>query len=109
MRGFDSLSVSHLPCTLCFANKVIAASDDYAIREADTFSKYSGYIADAATTEAEQLIEYDAKQIAAIFTRRPLLFGRRILQITSTLGRWAFLRYLDSLLGRSEFMFKVLS
>lgn len=92
--------------TVCFAAKGVAASDDYAIKEADTFSKFSGYIAAAATTEAEQLIEYDAKQVSAIFNRRPFLFGRRILQISSTLGRWAFLRYLDSLLGRSEFLFQ---
>ncbi|KAI5084943.1 hypothetical protein GOP47_0001112 [Adiantum capillus-veneris] len=100
------LSVSRFPRTLCFVNKVTATSNDNAITEPDTFSKYSGYIAAAATTEAEQLVEYDAKQIATIFTRRPFLFGRRILQISTTIGRWAFLRYIDSLLGRSEFMFK---
>lgn len=88
----------------CFAVRDVA--DNYSIQELDTFSRFSGYIAEAATSEAEQLNAYDASRIAAIYRRRPFLLGRRILQITVTLGRWASLRYLDSLLGRSASMFK---
>eukprot|EP00249_Psilotum_nudum_P018016 c26599_g1_i1 orf=673-2898(-) len=74
--------------------------------EVDTFSKYSGYIAAAATSEAELIDEYDAQRIAAIYKRRPFLLLRRIIQIIFTLGRWLAFRYLDSLSGRSDAMFK---
>ncbi|KAL2634519.1 hypothetical protein R1flu_005998 [Riccia fluitans] len=72
----------------------------------DTFSKYSGYIAAAATSEAEQFDEYDVVKISQVFKKRPLLTIRRLVQVATTLGRWAALRYVDSQVGRSEFMFK---
>ncbi|KAG6549001.1 hypothetical protein Mapa_009443 [Marchantia paleacea] len=74
--------------------------------EKDTFSKYSGYIAAAATSEAEQFDEYDVVKISQVFEKRPFLSLRRMVQVASTLGRWAALRYLDAQIGRSEFMFK---
>ncbi|KAH7296380.1 hypothetical protein KP509_26G021700 [Ceratopteris richardii] len=104
--NLHAILVSSSPRILCFANDIIVSPNDYAIQEADAFTKFSGYIAAASTTEAEQLVEYDPKQIGIIFTRRPFLFGRRIFQIGTTFGQWAVSRYLDSLLGRSESMFK---
>ncbi|CAM6103304.1 unnamed protein product [Calypogeia fissa] len=74
--------------------------------ENDTFSKYSGYITDAVTGEAEQLDEYDVEKMAKVFQKHPFLLLHRVVQVGSTLGRWAALRYLDAKLGRSQYMFK---
>lgn len=73
----------------------------------DTFTQYSGYIAEAAIEEADQLDEYNAKKIAALFTRRPFLLARRLLQIAGTLGWWAAVRYGDTLFGKKDTNFKV--
>lgn len=74
--------------------------------ETDTFSKYSGYVFEVGTSEAELLDNYDPNNVALIYRNRPLLLLRRLLQIGSTFGRWFVLRYIDGLLGRSDSMFK---
>ena len=77
------------------------------VTQPDTFSQYSGYIAEASLEEADQLDEYNAEKIAAVFKRRPFLLARRLTQIAGTLGWWAAVRYIDVLLGRSDTNFKV--
>lgn len=77
------------------------------LTQPDTFSQYSGYIAEASLEEADQLDEYNAEKIAAVFKRRPFLLARRLIQIAGTLGWWAAVRYIDVLLGRSDTNFKV--
>lgn len=86
-----------------------AAGDAWkkAVSQPDEFTQKSGYIAEAAIEEADQLDEYNAKKIAAVFTRRPFLLARRLLQIAGTLGSWAAVRYSDTLFGRGEANFKV--
>eukprot|EP01018_Ginkgo_biloba_P037831 Gb_11247 [translate_table: standard] len=76
------------------------------LEEGDTFSKYSGYLFEAGTSEAEFLDKYDPEAMASIYRRRPFLLLRRLLQIASTFGRWFGGRYLDNALGRSDSMFK---
>lgn len=73
----------------------------------DTFTQYSGYIAEAAIEEADQFNEYNADKIAAVFKRRPFLLARRLLQIAGTLGWWAAVRYGDTLFGKKDQNFKV--
>ena len=108
-RGKRNLKLpisTSFPRTVCFA--ALPQQREAKFNEnIDTFSKYSGYIADASATEAEFLTEYNASRIASIFSKRPFLLGRRLLHIASTLGVWALFRYLDTLSGRSESMFKV--
>ncbi|XP_024396488.1 uncharacterized aarF domain-containing protein kinase At1g71810, chloroplastic isoform X3 [Physcomitrium patens] len=72
----------------------------------DTFTQYSGYIAEAAIEEADQFNEYNADKIAAVFKRRPFLLARRLLQIAGTLGWWAAVRYGDTLFGKKDQNFK---
>lgn len=76
--------------------------------DVDAFTKYSGYIFEGgASSEAELSDEYDIRKIAAIYRRRPVLVARRFAQIGTVFGRWFALRYLDSVLERSDDMFKV--
>lgn len=77
------------------------------VSQPDTFTRYSGYIAEAAIEEADQLDEYNADKIAAVFRRRPLLLVRRLAQIGRTLGWWAAVRYGDTLFGKKDTNFKV--
>jgi hypothetical protein len=77
------------------------------VSQPDTFSQYSGYIADAAVEEADALNAYNADKFATIFRKRPFLLARRLAQIAGTLGGWAALRSFDSLMGRSDTNFKV--
>ncbi|CAK9233114.1 unnamed protein product [Sphagnum troendelagicum] len=76
------------------------------VSQPDTFSQYSGYIADAAVEEADALNAYNADKFATIFKKRPFLLARRLVQIAGTLGGWAALRSFDSLMGRSDTNFK---
>ncbi|EFJ17140.1 hypothetical protein SELMODRAFT_115212, partial [Selaginella moellendorffii] len=71
----------------------------------DKFSKYSGYISDVSNDETE-FKEYDPDQISRAFKNRPLLLMRRLLQISFKVGGWLGIRYFDSLLGRSDALFK---
>lgn len=79
------------------------------VSQPDTFTKYSGYIAEAAIEEADQLDEYNADKIAAVFNRRPFLLARRLIQIAGTLGWWVAVRYGDTFFGKKDQNFKVCS
>jgi aarF domain-containing kinase len=79
---------------------------EQAVTQPDTFTRYSGYIAEAALEEADQLDEYNADKIAAVFRRRPFLLARRLTEIARTLGWWAAVRYFDTLFGKKDSNFK---
>ncbi|XP_043809296.1 uncharacterized aarF domain-containing protein kinase At1g71810, chloroplastic isoform X2 [Manihot esculenta] len=75
--------------------------------DVDSFTKKSGYIFELASSEADSLIEYDIKRIAAICRRKPLILLRRLFQIGTTFGRWFGARYIDSLAEKSDQMFEI--
>ncbi|XP_043719964.1 uncharacterized aarF domain-containing protein kinase At1g71810, chloroplastic isoform X2 [Telopea speciosissima] len=77
------------------------------VRDEDTFTKYSGYIFELGASEADSLTEYNLSKIASIYRKKPFIVLRRLTQIGYTLGRWFGLRYLDSLMERSDQMFEV--
>ncbi|KAG0602572.1 hypothetical protein M758_10G024300 [Ceratodon purpureus] len=79
---------------------------EQAVSQPDTFTRYSGYIAKAVIEEADQLDEYNADKISAVFRRRPFLLLRRLTQIAGTLGWWAALRYGDTRFGKKDTNFK---
>ena len=89
----------------CQASKSSGKVDPW--EQPDTFTQYSGYIAEAALEEADQLNEYNADKFAAIFKRRPFLLARRLVQIAGTLGWWAAVRYGDTVFGKKDQNFKV--
>lgn len=72
----------------------------------DTFTKYSGYLFQLSSSEADSIAEYDVSKIASIYQRKPLIVLRRLFQISTTLGKWFGMRYLDSVFERSDQMFK---
>ncbi|KAI3978451.1 hypothetical protein MKX01_015626 [Papaver californicum] len=78
-------------------------------QDVDTFTKYSGYIFDENNdnSEAEIILEYNPSKISSIYRKKPFLLLRRLLQVSSTLGRWFLLRYVDEVTQRSDSMFKV--
>ncbi|KAL5560070.1 hypothetical protein UlMin_036281 [Ulmus minor] len=76
-------------------------------QDVDSFTAKSGYLFELSVTEADSLADYDVAKIAAIFRRKPFLLARRLLQIGSTFGKWFALRYIDSLMERSDQMFEV--
>lgn len=73
----------------------------------DTFTKYSGYLFQLSSSEADSIAEYDVSKIASIYQRKPLIVLRRLFQISTTLGKWFGMRYLDSVFERSDQMFKI--
>lgn len=73
----------------------------------DTFTEKSGYLFQLSESEAESLSEYDVARIGSIYRRKPLILGRRLFQISTTLGKWFALRYIDGLMDRADVMFKV--
>ncbi|KAL5714750.1 hypothetical protein ACHQM5_016666 [Ranunculus cassubicifolius] len=74
----------------------------------DTFTKYSGYVFESeSNSEANSLIEYNVENIASIYRKKPVLLFRRLFQISSSLGQWFVLRYIDGLTLRSDKMFKI--
>ncbi|WVZ13436.1 hypothetical protein V8G54_011002 [Vigna mungo] len=73
----------------------------------DEFTAKSGYLFELSATEADSLAEYRIPKIAAIYGRKPLLVARRLVQTGLAFGKWFGLRYIDSLLDRSETMFQV--
>lgn len=73
----------------------------------DDFTAKSGYLFELSATEADSLAEYRIPKIAAIYWRKPLLVARRLVQTGFAFGKWFGLRYLDTLLDRSESMFQV--
>ncbi|KAF9603979.1 hypothetical protein IFM89_039333 [Coptis chinensis] len=95
-------SIYHFKCTRNLTISAIKA------REIDTFTKYSGYVFEnQSNSEADALLEYNVSKISAIYRKRPVLLVRRLLQISTSLGRWFFLRYIDSLMQKSDQLFKV--
>ncbi|XP_021647566.2 uncharacterized aarF domain-containing protein kinase At1g71810, chloroplastic isoform X2 [Hevea brasiliensis] len=75
--------------------------------DVDAFTKKSGYIFELGTSEADSLIDYDIKRIAAICRRKPLILFRRLFQIGTTFGGWFGARYIDGLAEKSDQMFKI--
>lgn len=75
--------------------------------DVDSFTKNSGYLFQLSDSEADSMTEYNIKKINAFYRDKPLVVLRRLFQIGTTLGKWAGLRYLDSISDRSEEMFKV--
>lgn len=75
--------------------------------DVDTFTKYSGYLFDVGSSEADSPTEYDVSSIWAFYRKRPLILIRRLFQIATTLGKWLGLRYIDVLTERSDEMFEV--
>ncbi|KAL2335002.1 hypothetical protein Fmac_016215 [Flemingia macrophylla] len=73
----------------------------------DEFTAKSGYLFELSATEADSLAEYRISKIAAIYSRKPLLVARRLVQTGIAFGKWFGLRYIDTLLDRSESMFQV--
>ncbi|CAH9078461.1 unnamed protein product [Cuscuta europaea] len=78
-----------------------------AVREEDGFSKYSSYLFELSPDEEEALTEYSISKIYEVYQNKPFVVLRRLLHIVSTFGKWFALRYIDSLSGRVEEMFKV--
>ncbi|KAL2497045.1 putative aarF domain-containing protein kinase [Abeliophyllum distichum] len=75
--------------------------------DVDAFTKYSGYLFELSTSEAESLTEYNISRISAIYQNKPFVILRRLFQIGTTFGKWFALRYYDSLTERAELMFEV--
>lgn len=73
----------------------------------DAFTKNSGYLFELSNSEADSLTEYNISKIGSIYRNKPLVVLRRLFQIGTSLGKWVLLRYLDSIIERSEEMFKV--
>jgi len=73
----------------------------------DDFTAKSGYLFELSATEADSLAEYRIPTIAAIYWRKPLLVARRLVQTGLAFGKWFGLRYIDTLMDRSESMFQV--
>ncbi|KAJ8769401.1 hypothetical protein K2173_002721 [Erythroxylum novogranatense] len=75
--------------------------------EVDSFTEKSGYLFDLTAREADSLIDYDVKKIAAIYRRKPLILLRRLFQIGTTFGMWFGARYLDSYTEKADQMFQI--
>lgn len=75
--------------------------------DVDDFTQKSGYLFELSSSDADSLADYDVSKIAAIYRRKPLLVVRRLFQIGTTFGKWFALRYVDSLMERSDQMFEV--
>ncbi|KAG4941529.1 hypothetical protein JHK87_045400 [Glycine soja] len=73
----------------------------------DEFTAKSGYLFELSATEADSLGEYRIPKIAAVYSRKPMLVARRLVQTGVAFGKWFGLRYIDTLLDRSESMFQV--
>uniref|UniRef100_A0A803NCW3 ABC1 atypical kinase-like domain-containing protein n=1 Tax=Chenopodium quinoa TaxID=63459 RepID=A0A803NCW3_CHEQI len=78
-----------------------------ASRNVDLFTQNSGYLFKLSDSEAESLSEYDIASIGSIYRRKPLILGRRLFQIGTTLGKWFGIRYIDGVMERADTMFKV--
>ncbi|XP_021737679.1 uncharacterized aarF domain-containing protein kinase At1g71810, chloroplastic-like [Chenopodium quinoa] len=78
-----------------------------ASRNVDSFTQNSGYLFKLSDSEAESLSEYDIASIGSIYRRKPLILGRRLFQIGTTLGKWFGIRYIDGVMERADTMFKV--
>ncbi|XXG61329.1 hypothetical protein AAC387_Pa04g3018 [Persea americana] len=100
-RGFPARWKSHRPHRLrCSKSPPESAA-------VDAFTTYSGYLFEGGMSEAEYLEQYNLSKIASIYLRKPFLVLRRLFQIGTSFGRWFGLRYLDSVLERSDQMFEI--
>lgn len=75
--------------------------------DVDTFTKYSGYLFQLSSSEADMLSDYNVSKIAAIYKKKPFVLLRRLFQTATTLGKWFALRFVDNLTDRAEEMFEV--
>ncbi|KAL8131592.1 hypothetical protein AgCh_007505 [Apium graveolens] len=75
--------------------------------DVDSFTNNSGYLFQLSDSEADSMTEYNIKKIKTFYKDKPLVVLRRLFQISTTLGKWVGLRYLDSISDRSEEMFKI--
>ncbi|XP_062019968.1 uncharacterized aarF domain-containing protein kinase At1g71810, chloroplastic [Rosa rugosa] len=73
----------------------------------DAFTAKSGYLFELSASEANSLADYDISKIGAIYSRKPLVVFRRLLQIAFTFGYWFALRFIDAQMERSDQMFEV--
>ena len=73
----------------------------------DEFTAKSGYLFELSVTKADSLGEYQIPKITVVCSRKPLLVARRLVQTSIAFGKWFSLRYIDTLLDRSESMFQV--
>ncbi|XP_027336231.1 uncharacterized aarF domain-containing protein kinase At1g71810, chloroplastic isoform X3 [Abrus precatorius] len=91
----------------CASRRAIRCAAASSGGDGDAFTAKSGYLFELSVTEADSLAEYRISKIAAIYSRKPLLVARRLVQTGIAFGKWFGLRYFDSLLDRSESMFQV--
>ncbi|CAA2960282.1 uncharacterized aarF domain-containing kinase At1g71810, chloroplastic isoform X1 [Olea europaea subsp. europaea] len=96
-----------IPAILNSSRSVLAAFSASTSDDVDAFTKYSGYLFELSTSEAESLTEYKISRISAIYKKKPFVLLRRLFQIGTTFGKWFALRYYDSLTERSDLMFEV--
>ncbi|XP_057762948.1 uncharacterized aarF domain-containing protein kinase At1g71810, chloroplastic isoform X2 [Arachis stenosperma] len=78
-----------------------------AAADGDSFTAKSGYLFELSATEADSLADYSISKIAAIYYRKPLVVARRLVQTGISFGKWFALRYVDTLMDRSDDMFQV--
>lgn len=77
------------------------------LRDADTFTEYSGYLFGLSASELDSLTDYDISRIYALYRKKPVVVLRRVVQVGATLGKWFAQRYLDAVADQSERMFEV--
>ncbi|CAN1128777.1 Uncharacterized aarF domain-containing protein kinase At1g71810, chloroplastic [Linum perenne] len=76
--------------------------------DSDGFTKKSGYLFELSTSEANALVDYNVKRIAAIYSKKPLIVARRLFQIGLTFGKWFGARFIDGLSEKSDQVFEFL-
>ncbi|CAN1294072.1 Uncharacterized aarF domain-containing protein kinase At1g71810, chloroplastic [Linum perenne] len=75
--------------------------------DSDGFTKKSGYLFELSTSEANALVDYNVKRIAAIYSKKPLIVARRLFQIGLTFGKWFGARFIDGLSEKSDQVFEI--
>ncbi|CAI0396255.1 unnamed protein product [Linum tenue] len=75
--------------------------------ESDGFTQKSGYLFELSTSDANALVDYNIKRIAAIYRRKPLIVVRRLVQLAVAFGRWFGARFVDEFTEKSDEMFEV--
>ncbi|KAL1319615.1 hypothetical protein HN51_071858 [Arachis hypogaea] len=108
LSTFPSVSYSSLP----LRPRVAVSSRRCSVRcaaaaDGDSFTAKSGYLFELSATEADSLADYSISKIAAIYYRKPLVVARRLVQTGISFGKWFALRYVDTLMDRSDDMFQV--
>ncbi|XP_072092581.1 uncharacterized aarF domain-containing protein kinase At1g71810, chloroplastic isoform X3 [Arachis hypogaea] len=108
LSTFPSVSYSSLP----LRPRAAVSSRRRSVRcaaaaDGDSFTAKSGYLFELSATEADSLADYSISKIAAIYYRKPLVVARRLVQTGISFGKWFALRYVDTLMDRSDDMFQV--